>query len=279
MTQATFGVIGGSGIYRLVDDPNDITIDTPYGPPSDAVAVGTLRGRPVAFIPRHGRTHHIPPHRINYRANLWALRSLGVRQVLAPAAVGSLQPELSAGTLVVPDQLVNRAHGREDSYFDGVVRSDGLTPNVVHLPFADPYCPEGRRAVVGAAESAEWPAVDGGTLLVINGPRFSTRAESRWHSAQGWSIVGMTGYPEAALARELGICYTTVALVTDVDAGQEGDISVTHDEVIEVFSKNADRLRTVVAEALTRLPEQRQCRCDDVLHGVDPGIQLGGHGD
>src|SRR5207249_406362 len=152
-----------------------------------------------------------PPHKIPYRANLWALRAAGVRQVLAPTAVGSLSPLLGPGTLVIPDQLVDRTAGREHTYYEA--------GGPVHVPFADPYCPRGRAKAVAAAGASGWPVVDSGTLVVINGPRFSTRAESQWYAAQGWTLVGMTGHPEAALARELALCYTPLALVTDTDAG------------------------------------------------------------
>ena len=175
------GVIGGSGFYEFLDDVAEVTVDTPYGPPSDALSVGSVAGRPVVFLPRHGRGHTLPPHRINYRANLWALRALGVRQVLAPGAVGGLRPDLGPGTLVVPDQLVDRTTGREQTYYDGQPRADGKPSQVVHVPFADPYCPVGRATVLDAAQSAGWQPIDGGTMVVIEGPRFSTRAESLWY--------------------------------------------------------------------------------------------------
>jgi 5'-methylthioadenosine phosphorylase len=218
---AGIGVIGGSGFYSFLDDVTEIQVDTPYGPPSDSLFLGEVAGRRVAFLPRHGRGHHLPPHRINYRANLWALRSVGVRQVLAPCAVGGLRPEYGPGTLLVPDQLVDRTKSRAGTYFDGLPLPDGSVPNVVHVSLADPYCPAGRAVALKAARGRDWEPVDGGTLVVVEGPRFSTRAESLWHQAQGWSVVGMTGHPEAALARELELCYTSLTLVTDLDAGAE----------------------------------------------------------
>ncbi|MER5310700.1 S-methyl-5'-thioadenosine phosphorylase [Streptomyces sp. NPDC002773] len=275
LSDVEIGVIGGSGFYSFLDDITEVTVDTPYGEPSDSLMVGELAGRKVAFLPRHGRQHSTPPHGINYRANLWALRSVGVRQIIAPCAVGSLRRELGPGTLVVPDQFVDRTYGRDQTFFDGHQRPDGQIPLVVHTPTADPYCPTGRAAVLGAAGEAGWEgAQDGGTLVVIQGPRFSTRAESRWYSAQGWSVVGMTGFPEAALAREIGLCYTSVALVTDHDAGVEVGEGVTHEDVLKVFGQNIDRLRPVLANALKALPVERDCLCSRVLDGVDTGIEL-----
>jgi 5'-methylthioadenosine phosphorylase len=265
------GVIGGSGFYAFLDDVTELTVETPYGPPSDSLFIGAVAGRRVAFLPRHGRKHHVPPHRINYRANLWALAAVGVRQVLGPCAVGGLRPDYGPGTLVVPDQLVDRTKSRVQTFFDGEVVG-GRAPNVVHVSFADPYCPTGRRAAVEAARAAGWAAVDGGTLVVVEGPRFSTRAESRWHAAQGWSTVGMTGHPEAILARELGLCYTSMNLVTDLDAGVETGEGVTHEEVLQVFAGNVDRLRGVLFDVIKALPTERDCLCAHALDGLDTGL-------
>ncbi|MCX4751334.1 S-methyl-5'-thioadenosine phosphorylase [Kitasatospora sp. NBC_01287] len=270
--RAELGVIGGSGLYALLDEVSEVVVDTPYGPPSDSLFLGRLAGREVAFLPRHGREHRLPPHRINYRANLWALHSLGVRQVLGPCAVGGLRPEYGPGTLVVPDQFVDRTSGRPQTYYDGLPLPDGSVPEVVHVSMADPYCPAGRGAVADAARSAHWRPVDGGTLVVIEGPRFSTRAESRWFTANGWSVVGMTGHPEAALARELGLCYTSLALVTDLDAGVESGEGVTHAEVLAEFARNVDRLRGVLFQALEGLPATRDCVCSHALDGLTTGL-------
>jgi 5'-methylthioadenosine phosphorylase len=276
MTQAEIGVIGGSGFYSFLDDVTEISVDTPYGQPSDSLFLGEIAGRRVAFLPRHGRKHHLPPHRINYRANLWALRSVGVRQVLGPCAVGGLRPEYGPGTLLVPDQMVDRTKSRAQTYYDGEQLADGRTPNVVHVSLADPYCPTGRQAAVTAARGRGWEPVDGGTLVVIEGPRFSSRAESLWHQAQGWSVVGMTGHPEATLARELELCYTSMTLVTDLDAGAESGEGVSHEEVLAVFGANVGRLRDVLFDAVAGLPaaDARTCSCEDALGGMDPGIEL-----
>ncbi|MFJ4964341.1 S-methyl-5'-thioadenosine phosphorylase [Streptomyces sp. NPDC088729] len=274
--RAEIGVIGGSGFYSFLEDVTEVAVDTPYGRPSDSLFLGEIGGRRVAFLPRHGRGHHLPPHRINYRANLWALRSVGVRQVLGPCAVGGLRPEFGPGTLLVPDQLVDRTKARTQTYYDGERRPDGTRPNVVHLGFADPYCAEGRTAALDAARGRGWEPVDGGTLVVVEGPRFSTRAESRWHASMGWSVVGMTGHPEAVLARELGLCYTTMTLVTDLDAGAEAGEGVSHEEVLEVFAANVDRLRSVLFDAVSGLPATaaRNCACSHALDGIDTGIPL-----
>ncbi|MEV7594158.1 S-methyl-5'-thioadenosine phosphorylase [Streptomyces sp. NPDC089922] len=276
MVNAEIGVIGGSGFYSFLEDVSEIRVDTPYGPPSDSLYLGELAGRTVAFLPRHGRGHTVPPHRINYRANLWALRSVGVRQVLGPCAVGGLRAEYGPGTLLVPDQMVDRTQTRAQTFFDGVPLPDGSVPNVVHTTFADPYCPVGRAVAVAAARGQDWEPVDGGTMVVVEGPRFSTRAESRWYASAGWSVIGMTGHPEAILARELGLCYTSMALVTDLDAGAETGEGVSHAEVLKVFGENVGRLRTVLFDAVAGLPatESRDCLCTHAHDGWDLGIEL-----
>lgn len=259
-TIAEIGVIGGSGLYALLDGATEHVVDTPFGAPSDPVTVAQVAGRRVAFLPRHGQDHRHPPHRIPYRANIWALRALGVRQVLAPCAVGGLRPELGAGTFAVPDQLVDRTNGREQTFFDS---------GAVHVSFADPYCPTGREAVLTSAKSLGIDAVDGGTMVVVEGPRFSTRAESRWFAdGLGATLVNMTGHPEAVLARELALCYTAVALVTDLDAGVESGHSVTQEEVFRVFGENIARMRDLLLATVERLPTDRGCRCGGALEGI-----------
>lgn len=262
--RAEIGIIGGTGFYSFLGSPERRNVDTPFGAPSAAVSLGEVAGRSVAFLPRHGDNHEFAPHLVNYRANLYALRSAGVRQVLAPCAVGSLKAELGPGTFVVPDQVVDRTWGRQHTIYDSV-------GPVGHVPFADPYCPRGRKAVLGDADP-EHGLVDGGTLVVVNGPRFSSRAESVWHAAQGWSVVGMTGQPEAAIARELGLCYTAIALVTDHDAGIEGGRAVTHAEVLETFAANIDRLKALLLQTVERLPvldpDTTSCDCREAGHGA-----------
>jgi 5'-methylthioadenosine phosphorylase len=248
------GIIGGSGFYSLLADAQSQTLTTPYGDPSDAIAIGELAGRRVAFLPRHGGDHRFAPHVVPYRANLWALRSLGVRQVVSLSAVGSLKAALGTGSLVVPDQIVDRTHGRAHTFF-------GEGAGVGHVSFGDPYCPRGRSAALAAPPEA---ITDGGVLVVVNGPRFSSRAESLEFQSHGWSIIGMTGMPEATLARELGLCFTTLALVTDLDAGVEVGSGVTHTDVLREFAANIPRLRALLEATLQHLPvEQDDCRCGD----------------
>ena len=258
---AQIGVIGGSGFYRFMAGARDLAVQTPFAEPSDAVAVGEVAGRQVAFIARHGRDHRFAPHQVNYRANLWALRTLGVRQVIAPYAVGSLRADLGPGSLVVPDQVIDRTWGRSHTVYD----QPGA---VVHVSLADPYCPRGRGAVLRAAADGGVPVTDGGTLMVINGPRFSTRAESSWHRASGATLVGMTGMPEAAIARELAMCYTPIALVTDLDAGVDDGHGVTQDEVMTVFADNVERLKTLVTDVVATLPTDDDCVCRHSLDGL-----------
>jgi 5'-methylthioadenosine phosphorylase len=259
---ADIAVVGGSGFYEFLEDAEEIKIDTPFGPPSEPVTVGEVAGRRVAFLPRHGRDHRFPPHKIPYRANMWALRSVGARRVLAPTAVGSLTDRYGAGTLVIPDQLVDRTTTRDQTYFD-----DGAC----HVPFADPYCPSLRPAAIMTAAQQGWAPVGAATLVVIEGPRFSSRAESQWFAAQGWTLVGMTGHPEAVLARELALCYVPLALVTDLDAGLDEGQGVTQAEVFEVFAANIKRLRDLVATIIATLPENRE---DDLCARALDGITL-----
>lgn len=261
MAEAEIGIIGGSGLYTFLADSVEVAPETPWGAPSGPLTVGEVAGRRVAFLPRHGRDHRFPPHRVPYRANLWALRALGVRQVLAPYAVGSLRAEVGPGAVVVPDQVVDRTWGREQTYSDG-------TAGVAHVGFADPYCPTGRAAAVDVARRRGLDPVDGGTLVVVNGPRFSSRAESRWHAAQGWTVVGMTGMPEASLARELALCFTAVAVVTDHDAGVDGGGAVTQQEVYRVFAANVEKLRGLLHELVATLPAERTCSCGSALDGM-----------
>jgi 5'-methylthioadenosine phosphorylase len=265
--RAEIGVIGGSGLYSFLEDYETVELTTPFGPPTAPLVIGEVSGRSVAFLPRHGVNHQFPPHRVNYRANLWALRSLGVRQVLAPCAVGSLLPEHGPGTFVVPDQIVDRTWGRAHTYY-------GVDGPVVHVGFADPYCPHGRAAAIDAVRARGHDLADSGTLVVINGPRFSSRAESRTHQQAGFGIVGMTTMPEAALARELALCFTTVAMVTDHDAGVEGGAAVSHDEVLRVFATNVTHLTKVLQDAIAALPpleadDAASCACRRSLDGLE----------
>lgn len=255
------GVIGGSGFYSFFGpEARSVDLDTPYGAPSAPITVGEVGGHEVAFLPRHGVGHEYSPHTVPYRANMWALRALGVRRVFGPCAVGSLTPELGPGAMVVPDQLVDRTRARLDTYFD----SGGI-----HVGFADPYCPTLR----GAATSLPG-VIDGGTMVVIQGPRFSTRAESRWFADQGFSLVNMTGYPEAVLARELEMCYAAIALVTDLDAGIEAGSGVTTVDVFAEFQRNLVPFKQLLHEAIAQVDAERTCTHCLAHDGVDLPFEL-----
>lgn len=255
------GVIGGSGFYTFFgDDARSVSLDTPYGPPSAPITIGMVGRHEVAFLPRHGTSHEFSPHTVPYRANMWALRALGVRRVFGPCAVGSLDPQLGPGAIVVPDQLVDRTSGRADTYFD----SGGI-----HVGFADPYCPSLRSAVTGLPG-----VVDGSAMVVIQGPRFSTRAESRWFADQGFRLVNMTGYPESVLARELEMCYAAIALVTDLDAGIESGAGVRAVDVFAEFERNLGPFKQLVHEAIDAVPSERVCTHCLAHEGVELPFDL-----
>jgi 5'-methylthioadenosine phosphorylase len=250
---ADVAVFGGSGFYDFLSEVEHVDVATPYGRPSDRLAIGRIGERRVAFLPRHGHRHHVPAHAVNYRANLWALHSLGVRAVVSPFSCGSLKPELEPGDMVIVDDLVDRTWARADTYFDG---SDGV---VHHVTFGHPYAEALRPAALEACRATGVTVHDGGTVVVINGPRFSTRAESRWFSSMGWSVVNMTQYPETVLAAELDLPVVGIALVTDYDAGLEGvegrhGRPVTMEDVFAVMRSNVDRVREVIVRLVPALP-------------------------
>jgi 5'-methylthioadenosine phosphorylase len=245
--RAEIGVIGGSGFYSLLEDVREIKVDTPYGPPSDSVFLADVAGRAVAFLPRHGRRHTIPPHRVPYRANVWAMRSLGVKAVISPCAAGSLQANVKPGDFVVCDQFVDRTSGRDQTFFDG--------PIVTHVSAAEIYDPELRRIAIETIRANDIPVHERGTVVVIEGPRFSTKSESKWFSDAGWEVINMTQYPEAYLCRELGMAVVNISLITDYDAGViEGTEAVNALSVLEVFELNAARIRKVVLDMIGAFP-------------------------
>jgi 5'-methylthioadenosine phosphorylase len=259
-TQADVGVFGGSGFYSFLEDIEEVKIDTPYGEPSAPVALGTIEGRRVAFLPRHGAGHQYPPHVINYRANVWALKELGVTRIVGPCAAGSLKPDYRPGDFVVCDQLVDRTTGRKDTFYDG--------PVTTHVAYADPYCPELRVLAIDKAKAQGITVHEKGTVVTVQGPRFSTRAESKWFQDAGWEVVNMTQYPEAYLARELEICYVNVSLITDYDVGVEGEAAaVSHEEVLRVFNANLDKLRRLLLAMIPTIPAERSCICSTALEG------------
>lgn len=259
--RADIGVFGGSGFYSLMEGPvEQASVQTPYGAPSDTIAIGRLGGTRVAFLPRHGQHHRLPPHAINYRANIWAMAHVGVSRLIAPSAAGSLQPAIKPGDFVVCDQFVDRTYARPQTFFDG--------PRVVHVSTAEPYCPELRQLAIETASELNITVHGGGTVVVIQGPRFSTKAESRWYANQGWEVINMTQYPEVALARELGMCYVNISLITDYDAGLEGEpgiTPVTVEEVLRVLHDNNDRVRRLIERLLPRIVATRACGCARAL--------------
>jgi 5'-methylthioadenosine phosphorylase len=260
VTTAEIGVFGGSGFYDFLESTETVTVETPYGPPSAPPVIGDVGGRRVAFLPRHGADHRFPPHRIPYLANVWAMKELGVSRIFGPNACGSLQPQVKPGDFVICDQLVDRTRTRPHTFYDG--------PVTTHISFADPYCDVMRGVAIDAARSLEIPMHDRGTVVVIEGPRFSTRAESGWFAKAGWEVINMTQYPECVLARELELCYANISLITDYDVGVEGVPPVTNDEVIRVFGENNAKLRDLLFSAIPALPDTRECPCATALEGA-----------
>jgi 5'-methylthioadenosine phosphorylase len=254
------GVIGGTGFYEFLTDGREVSVETPYGDPSARPTVGSVNGAEVAFLPRHGRDHQFAPHLVPYRANLWALKELGVDRIVSPTAAGSLVEAYKPGHLVVSDQLVDRTWGRPSTFFEG--------PQTVHVSFADPYCAELRPLAVGAVREAGATVHERGTMVVIQGPRFSTRAESSWYAAQGWEVIGMTQIPETILARELEICFVNIAVITDYDVGlEEGSIPpVSHAAVVERFQASLGLLKQAVQTLIPRAADSpRACECATAL--------------
>jgi 5'-methylthioadenosine phosphorylase len=247
--QVQVGIFGGSGFYSLLEDAHEVRVDTPYGEPSAPVVVGDIGGRAVGFLPRHGVKHEFPPHVINYRANVWAMKQLGATDVILPCAAGSLQRHVRPGSFVIADQVVDRTSGRADTFYDG--------PETTHVSFAEPYDAEMRATAIACAQDLGIEVHERGTIVVISGPRFSTKAESRWFSSLGWEVINMTQYPEVILVRELEMAALNISLITDYDAGLEddGDVAeVSHHAVLEVFNANNAKLRDLLHEIVPRLP-------------------------
>lgn len=257
------GIFGGSGLYEFLrKSPSAdkrgrwVSVSTPYGKPSDKIFVTSYKGKEIAFLPRHGRKHQFPPHKINYRANLFAFKKLGVERIIAPTAAGSLQPNIKRGDFVICDQFIDRTKNRKDTFYDG--------PKTVHISSADPYCPELRSIAISACQKNKIRVHKKGTVVVIQGPRFSTRAESRWFSKMGWEVINMTQYPEVVLAKELGICYVNIALITDYDAGLEGKKAikpVTSREIIEILNQNTENVKKVILNMIEMIKKEKKCNC------------------
>ncbi|MEO7994073.1 MAG: S-methyl-5'-thioadenosine phosphorylase [bacterium] len=262
------GVFGGSGFYNFVDVIEERWIETPYGAPSDKVIIGEVNGRRVAFLPRHGRDHQLPPHMINYRANVWAMHSLGVGWIIGPCAAGSLQAHVKPGEFVISDQYVDRTNARKDTFYEG--------PIATHIGQAEPFCPTMRKLAIDAAVEEGIPHHTTGTIVIINGPRFSTKSESKWFAGQGWEVINMTNYPENVLCRELEMSYCNIALITDYDVGLEGhpDVKpVTHEDVVKVFLENNDKLRGLLFRLIAKLPEPS--KRPDFIKNALQGARLG----
>lgn len=264
---AEIGIIGGSGLYSLMEKFEEADVDTEYGKPSDRIAVGMIGSKKVAFLPRHGRGHSLPPHKIPYKANISALKQLGVKRIISTSAIGSLRPEYKPGDIVLFDQFVNMTHGRDDTFFHG--------SSVTHVSTAEPYCPELRSIGEKAADSLKLDYHKDATIVVINGPRFNTKAESKMYANQGFDVINMTQYPEVPLAIESGICYLGIGMVTDYDAGLEGNKEikpVTLEEVGRIFAANITKVKSMINEIVPRTPAERfGCHCADVLKNAVVG--------
>ncbi|MDR3692801.1 MAG: S-methyl-5'-thioadenosine phosphorylase [Fimbriimonas sp.] len=244
---AEIGVFGGSGFYSLLENVREVKVDTPYGAPSDTYFLATVAGRKVAFLPRHGRKHTLPPHMVNYRANVWGMRSLGCQCIISPCAAGSLQVEVEPGHFVVCDQFVDRTSGRKDTFYDG--------PIVTHVSPADTYDPVLRGLAIETIRDHGIVCHEKGTVVVIQGPRFSTKAESKWFHDAGWEVINMTQYPEAYLCRELGMGVVNIALITDYDSGvHAGTEAVNATDVLQVFNSNSEKIKKVVLDLIGRIP-------------------------
>ncbi len=239
------GVFGGSGFYEFLSDASPSPVPTPFGPPSADPMVGTVAGIDVVFIPRHGRDHQFPPHKVPYRANVDAMRTLGVDRIVGPSAAGSLQLDYEPGHFAVPDQIIDRTWGRQHTFFDG--------PEVEHLSYADPYHPHMRLLAIEAMRATGVTVHDGGTVVVIQGPRFSTRAESKWFASHGWELVNMTQVPEASLSAEAGIPYVNISVITDYDVGVDGGDPVTHEEVLKRFKESSATLQDGIRKMIPAL--------------------------
>lgn len=252
---ADIGVFGGSGFYEFLNDTKQISVSTPYGDPSDKITIGKIGNKKVAFLPRHGADHRIAPHKINYRANVWAMKSLGIKRVISPCAAGSLQKHVEPGSFVICDQFVNKTWGRNDTFFEG--------PQIKHISAADPYCPELRKLAIEAAKQNNIKVHETGTILVIQGPRFSTKAESKFYTENGWEVINMTQYPEVYLVKEMDMCPLNISLITDYDAGIVSDTDpVSHEAVLKVFKENNEKLKKLLFTLIENIPDERNhCSC------------------
>jgi 5'-methylthioadenosine phosphorylase len=262
MPQAKIGVIGGTGLYQIegLKDVRKVEVDTPFGKPSDSIVLGKLEGVGVAFLPRHGKGHRIPPGELPSRANIYALKSLGVESIIAICSAGSFKNEVGRGHLMIPDQVIDRTRGRVSTFF-----GDGI---VAHIAFAEPFCPQLRQVLYKAACDTGATVHSSGTYVVMEGPAFSTKAESRLYKSWGADIIGMTVLPEAKLAREAEMCYAVVACVTDYDSWQEAAEAVSVKAILDILHRNIETAKEIIRLAVTRMPEYRECLCVNALENT-----------
>ena len=255
------GIFGGTGIYDsgLLENPQEIEMDTPYGKPSDKITVGVFKGRKIAFLPRHGKKHSIPPHMINYKANIWAFKELGITRIIAPSAVGSLKEEVEPTHFALPTQFLDFTKSRDGSFSE--------MGRVIHISVADPFCPELQSSILDVVSKESFPIHKDCTYVCIQGPRFSTKAESKFYRTTGAEIIGMTLVPECQLAREAQMCYASISTVTDYDVWAEKP--VTAKEVLETLSKNVERTKKILTELIDKIPKNRSCSCAKALEEAE----------
>jgi len=255
------GIFGGTGIYdsQILENAQEITIDTPFGKPSDSITVGIFKGRKIAFLPRHGKKHTIPPHLINYKANIWAFKELGITRIIAPSAVGSLKEEIEPGHFALPTQFLDFTKSRNGSFSEN--------GRVIHISVADPFCPELQSSILKVVKEQNFHIHKDCTYVCIEGPRFSTKAESKFYRSTGASIIGMTLVPECQLAREAQMCYASISTVTDYDVWAEKP--VTAKEVLETLSKNVERTKKVLSDLISQIPKTRSCSCAKALEEAE----------
>jgi 5'-methylthioadenosine phosphorylase len=255
------GIFGGTGIYDsgILENTQEVTIDTPFGKPSDSITVGIFKGRKIAFLPRHGKKHAIPPHLINYKANIWAFKELGITRIIAPSAVGSLKEEIEPGHFALPTQFIDFTKSRNGSFSEN--------GRVIHISVADPFCPELQSSILKVVKKQNIHIHKDCTYVCIEGPRFSTKAESKFYRTTGADIIGMTLVPECQLAREAQMCYASISTVTDYDVWAEKP--VTAKEVLETLSKNVERTKKVLTDLITQIPKTRNCLCAKALEEAE----------
>lgn len=263
--QAQIGIFGGSSFYDFLKNGRQIKIKTPFGWPSDKIFIGNYKGKKIAFLARHGQHHQYPPHKIPYRANLYAFKMLGVKQIIAPVASGSLKAKIKPGDFVICDQFVDKTYGRETTYFEGPQTKNKFSKaKTVHISSVEPYCSYLRKLAIKACQRLKIRVHNKGTIVVINGPRFSTRAESEFYQRQGWDVINMTQYPECILAKELEMCYLNISLITDYDAGLKGNKNVkavSFEEIRRVFKQNNEKVKKLIFEIIEKMPENLTCNC------------------